>query len=315
MAWEYGFGKLEDELIEAGKAYPPDFEKMKELLASGADINAISTKEEPDESILSIIILGYPETDDGDGRYLPELCSFFLANGFDVHRSDGAFGACCLQNLTWSSYDRYILEAAKVLLRAGADPTVEYDHETVLRWVATKVSAAGCVDEDHSAENLFEAMYRILEAASENRDFDSIEYFSAAEGRSLDRVEMYCEPGQQPIFSMKEKGFQHEHCFTGTLVLWCGGKALQIDRWTSIVIDPAVKQSEDRIKTDISNRFSDLIGSTLRKIDFEHEVIRKGISYSRAVIRLHFSNGRILRFSDNFGEVSSEKRAAFFDTI
>lgn len=68
MALEYGFGKLEDELIEAGKAYPPDFEKMKELLASGADINAISTQEEPDESILSIIILGYPETDAGDGR-------------------------------------------------------------------------------------------------------------------------------------------------------------------------------------------------------------------------------------------------------
>lgn len=61
MSWDYGFGELENELIEAGQEYPPNFKRMQELLAAGANINATSTKKKPDESILSTIILGYPE--------------------------------------------------------------------------------------------------------------------------------------------------------------------------------------------------------------------------------------------------------------
>ena len=58
MSWDYGFGELENQLIEAGKEYPPNYEKMRELLAAGANINATSTEEDPDESILSTISWG-----------------------------------------------------------------------------------------------------------------------------------------------------------------------------------------------------------------------------------------------------------------
>ena len=51
MSWDYGFGELENQLIEAGKEYPPNYEKMRELLAAGANINATSTEEDPDEVI------------------------------------------------------------------------------------------------------------------------------------------------------------------------------------------------------------------------------------------------------------------------
>jgi len=76
----------------------------------------------------------------------------------------------------WSSYDRYILDAAKVLLRAGANPNYNKDHYTLLIWVATKASAARCNDNDPVMECLFETMYSILEAAIEGRDYDSIEF-------------------------------------------------------------------------------------------------------------------------------------------
>ena len=340
MSWDYGFGKLENELIEAGKECPPNYAKMRDLLAVGADINAISTKEDPDESILSTIILGYPNdfnhpeicencdkdgeepcTDcpenfwkDYDGRYLPDLCRFFLKNGFDVHGSKDTFGGRCIMNLTWSSYDRYILDATKILLHAGANPNFESEDETLLSWVATKASAGRCVDEDHNLENLFETMYSILEAASENRDFDSIEYFSAAIGRKVEGIEIYCEPNQPSVFSIKEPEFQSDTCYTGTIVLWCEGKALRINQWTDVMVDPSVAKTDSKTKVDMSPYFSGCIGCTLAKIDFDHELTIKGTTrYGRAVMHLHFSNGKSIHFSNNFGKVSKEKYAAFFE--
>lgn len=339
MSWDYGFGELENQLIEAGKEYPPNYEKMRELLAAGANINATSTEEDPDESILSTIILGYPETEapeacescekEGenpcidcldnlerthDGRYLPDLCDFFLQNGFDVHGSDDTFGSRCIMNLTWSSYDRYILDATKILLRAGANPDQEDEEGSLMGWVGTKASAGRCVDEDHNIENLFETMYSILEAASEKRDFDSIEYFSAAEGRKVDRIEMYCDPEQVSVYSMNEPEFQHENCFNGTIVLWCEGKALRINQWTDIMIDPSVTCAIDKVKFDMNQYFGDCIGSVLERIDFDHEITVKGTThYSRAVIHLHFSNGKCIRFSNNFGKTPKDKYTAFFE--
>ena len=339
MSWDYGFGELENQLIEAGKEYPPNYEKMRELLAAGANINATSTKEDPDESILSTIILGYPEFDhpeicdscdkdgeepcadcpenfwkDYDGRYLPDLCRFFLQNGFDVHGSDNTFGSRCIMNLTWSSYDRYILDATKILLRAGANPDHEDEDGSLMGWVGTKASAGRCVDEDHNIENLFEAMYSILEAASEKREFDSIEYFSAAIGRKVDHIEMYCDSEQAPVYSMNEPEFQHENCFNGTIVLWCEGKALRINQWTDIMIDPSVTQAAKKVRVDMKPYFADCIGCVLERIDFGHEVTVKGSTrYSYAIIYLHFSNGKCIRFSNNFGKTPKEKYAAFFE--
>ena len=325
MAFDYGFGKLENELIEAGKEYPPNYEKMRELLAAGANINAISTEEDPEESLLSTIILGYPEIDATkecldnlggrpDGRYLPDICDFFLQNGFDVHGSNDAFGSYCIMNLTWSSYDRYILDATKILLHAGANPDYEDGDGGLKGWVGTKASAAVCVNKDIETANLFEAMYSILKAASEKREFDSIEHFSAAVGRKIERIELYCDFNQEPIFSMKEAKFRHENCFRGALVFWCEDKALQINRWIDIMVDPYITQNSDRNKFDVNSYFSDFIGHTLTKIGFDYVVTTEDRThYTRPIIKLYFSNDKSIWISDNFRAVEEEKRAAFFE--
>lgn len=190
MAYDYGYGPLENQLVDACKEYPPDFEKIRSLIAQGADLNAASVSD-PDENMLSQIILGYPEiaelheacvrcTDDNcdgcglnyrdaDGRYLPQIIALFLENGFDVSKNERRFGAMCLQNLTWSSYDKYILDGTKLLLKAGATPNIspwcnEDEHETVMSWVATKESAAKFVHDDPEQARLFGAMYEIIDA-------------------------------------------------------------------------------------------------------------------------------------------------------
>lgn len=339
MAWDYGFGELENELIEAGRECPPNYEKMRELLAAGADINAISSEEYVGKSVLSAILCGYPDIElpeecqycdkesesackecphrveiSLDGRELPHICDFFLANGFDVHSSNDLFGSYAITNLVWSSYDRYILDATKTLLHAGANPICELGrHDTLMDAVATAASAARCCDEDHNIENLFETMYCILEAASENRDYDSIEYFPVAVGRKVERIEMYCEAGELPVFPMNEPEFQQENCFKGTIVLWCEEKALNIDKWTNIMVDPTVTLSADKNAFDMEPYFADCIGSILESIDFSHENTAEGTTlYGRSITHLHFSNGKSIYFSNNFGKTPENKYAAFF---
>ena len=159
-----GFDELEKRLVEEGRRCPPDFERMKALVMAGADVNACSDDfDEEQDTPLSLIYLGYLHDNIGEnGRYLPELTRFFLENGFDVHEDEGRHGAACLQNLTWSSYDQYILEAAKILLEAGADPNVVlYGDESALDWVSVKISGS-YVEHDEDAVHLFEKMYDMM---------------------------------------------------------------------------------------------------------------------------------------------------------
>lgn len=57
MAYEYGYGKLEDQLIDLFRAGAPDFEAAEELLRQGADLNATGRRD--DDNILSEILAGY----------------------------------------------------------------------------------------------------------------------------------------------------------------------------------------------------------------------------------------------------------------
>lgn len=199
MAWDYGYGDKGNRLITLLKTYPPDLRRAKELIDDGIDINSESTKDNG-ENMLSEIFLGYPWSaaeeaacdscttmdcdncprpavpDDMDGRYLPEIIKLFLNSGFDVTRDGGRVGGRCLLNLTWASYDKYILDATKLLLHAGVDPNVKPDDGGPIKsWALTKASLAEALDEDHECANLFRTMYEIMDAASKGEDYDSVE--------------------------------------------------------------------------------------------------------------------------------------------
>ena len=46
MAWDYGFGKLENEMIEAARELPPNFEKMQERITNFITANSsVSAKK------------------------------------------------------------------------------------------------------------------------------------------------------------------------------------------------------------------------------------------------------------------------------
>lgn len=76
---------LEEQLVNALRLWPPDFLLAEELLARGADVNAVMENE--DENVLSAVILGYPEGRfelselEEDGRYLPDI---YIPDGGDT---------------------------------------------------------------------------------------------------------------------------------------------------------------------------------------------------------------------------------------
>lgn len=341
---DYGYGDIGNRLLDACIKYAPDFQLVKELLNSGIDLNMISEKnrnepQDKNETILSEIILNYTESLDrsycqgcerdicygctrhgSDGQYLPEIVRLFLEYGFDCSAHGGLAGAICLQNLTWSTYDEYILDAAKLLLKAGARPDCIVcdfpENETVLQWVAVKESAADCVDEDHSLSNLFYTLYEIMDASVKGEAFDGIQYFDHCVGKRLDRVHLCSDRNaMEGFFQMNTQRGSYEHCFRDQLIMWCENMPLCINGYTDAIIDPRVPEKmKDQI--DVSEYFSDCIGHRITGFSFDHISFTKASTgYHQPITLIHLDNGKTIRFSINSGEVKRAETAAYFCLI
>lgn len=156
---------------------PIDWDAFDSVLKGLEDINAYDEHDE--ETILSEFIM------DGEfykrGFILADVVRHFLACGYDVSANDGLNGGLALHSLCWSSYDHYVLEAAKVLMNAGApvkyrtsgdDPNEE--PECLLGSIGWKISGAWMVDKDYAWANILEAYYAMTEANIAGKDYNTI---------------------------------------------------------------------------------------------------------------------------------------------
>ena len=101
------------------------------------------------------------------GELTVELTKLFLKHGYDVQANNGYNGAICLDALCWSSYDKYVLHAAELLLDAGANTHIKIDddfEDGILNSISWKLGYW------HTGEfksaNMFEAYYRMITAAN-----------------------------------------------------------------------------------------------------------------------------------------------------
>lgn len=269
---EYGFGEINNLLFSALIEYPPNFLKAEALIENGANIHAVCSSDE-DENMLAQIILGYPHvefpdseppTNEYDGRYLPSIIQFFLNHGFDVSREKHRFGADCLRNLTWSSYDRYILDGAKLLLDAGA--SYEYadeEGESVFEWVATKVSLSCFTDGDDEPTQLFCTMWDILDAHRKGQDYHLIDSCLTCEGLRIDSVliKSASDPARLPIVQSGNVSVIAENTY-----LLCEGTALRINTHAEVAVD--YRDTDSPSLVDISDFFAPVIGQKIVRIRF-----------------------------------------------
>ena len=324
MGWNYDFGETEDRLRDACNVYPPDFAEIERLMAQCADISVVAEKD-PDESILSDIILWYPDVavikqldqdEPLNGRYLPQIVKLFLDHGFDVHRGEGRVGAKCLSNLMHSSKDVYMLEAEKLLLDAGADPTIRIDEYDAIEAYWGEESFLFSEGDDRLA-SLYHTMAKIAEAASEKKDYRGIEIVLSCIGKRIDRIELACAE-TIPKKTVYNVGFpvpKYKNCFLSPIVFHCEGKALCVDRHASIWVDPNVPQEAKRMLS-IEKHFPDCVGHRITDVEFRRrEVWHDLVCYGQPIVLIRLDNGKTIRFSINFGEVPREETAAFFAVI
>ena len=343
MAYDYGYGEFGNKLIELFRSGAPDFNAAEELIRQGVDLNAIG--KDDDENILSEILSGYWWSEHGDtisdacddcdeshcddcehnrnlnpnlGASMCAIIRFLLDQGFEVNKRDGCFGAQCLRALTLSTFDRYMIEATKLLLDAGAknrtiSPTSTDEDETPWSFIATEGSFQGTCDHAHSTANIFEAVYQVYQAVEDGKPYSGIDSYEMAVGKKVLKV-LAESDGANPIFySMDLPEFKKNNCYTQTLYFVYDGGVListqYADFWTDTIL-PTV----DLI--DVSEHFDGIVGNTIKGFTYDHRSVVKGTThYGQPITTIEMDSGHKVRFSINFGEVQKEERAAFYDIL
>ena len=286
-------------LSEITDQTPIDWDAFDSVLMGLEDINTYDAQYE--ETILSELIM------DGNfynrGTILVNIVRHFLSCGYDVSANEGLNGGLALQSLCWSSYDRHILDAAKVLMSASApvnyrtiddDPNAE--PEGLLGCINWNLSGAWMVDKDFVYANTLEAYYAMTEANMAGRDYNSIEHYFACIGKPLTSVSAIHVDGKT---ALHDEG--NISVYSEPLIMWFEDKPLVVSCYTDFVVNPVFADDKKDELTDATTAFSSLIGATLQEVQY----IGATISY------FEFSNGKRLFFASR--DIGDRKRVGSFD--
>lgn len=280
---------------------PIDWDAFDSVLNGLEDINAYD--EQYEETFLSELIMagGYYSR----GAILADIVRHFLSCGYDVSANEGLNGGLALNSLCWSSYDRHILDAAKVLMNAGApvnfrtnDDDPDEEPEGLLGCIGWKLSGAWVVDKNFAFANTLEAYYAMAKASLSGKDYSSIEHYFTCIGRSLTAVSAL---KYGDTVSLRSEG---PLCvYNDPLVMWFGDKPLVVGCYPDFVVNPVYVDDKKANLSDVSAVFSPLIGATLQEIRY----------ISSAVCYLEFSNGKRLFFAGR--NIDDEKTVGSFEIL
>ena len=343
MDYDYGYGELGNKLISLFRSGAPDFDAAEKLIRQGADINAVG--KNCSKNILSEILSGYWWTEHGDtvcevcdcceedhcgdcehNRSLnpnlgPSMCAiirFFLDHGFDVNKCDGCFGAQCLWELTLSTFDRYMIEATKLLFDAGAkNRTISLksadEFETPWSFIATEGSYQGTCEHNYSTANIFEAVYQIYQAVEDGKPYNGIDSYEMAVGKKIIKVLAEATDTDPVFFSMELPEFKKDNCFNQTLYFVYDGGALISTQYAEFWTDTVFPDAD---LVDVSEHFGGIVGSTIKDFIFDCRIVEKASAvYGQPITTVEMDSGHKIRFSINFGEVKEEERAAFYELL
>lgn len=276
-----------------------DWDAFDSVLKKLENINVYDAQRE--ETILSELML---EGDFyGRGMVLADIIRHFLSCGYDVSANEGLNGGLALEALCWASYDQYILDAAKVLMNAGApvryrtsDDDPDDEPDGLLGSIDFKLSGAWEIDEDFAFANVLEAYYAMTEANMEGKDYNSIENYASCMGKYLTAVSVPHIDGK--IALQKEKtGW----IYSEPLILWFEDKPLVVSCYTDFVVNPVYADDKKDALADVTTAFPSLVGASLQKIE-----------YTSAVdCYLAFSNGEQLLFASR--DIGNGNRVGTFD--
>ena len=320
---DYGFGTLENKLIDIFHSTSPDMKEAEKILAIGADIYALN--DYGDENILSESLKVYDsnffcETGEisleNKANVMCEIIDFFVSHGFDVNGNNGCLGAQCLYALSFMTYDRYMLKVTKHLFDIGAKNRTISDKadedETPWEHVGSEGSYQDVCEGNHSLGNLYEALYQIYEAVDKENPYDGIDSYECAVGKKIIKVLATPNSNNLSIFcSMSFPDFSKENCFTSDLYFVYDGGVLRTTRFADFWVDSILPNVE---LVDVSEHFQSIIAKTIINFSFSNRCVRKeGKTYTQPITEIEVEDGQGVVFSINFGDVEDKDRAAFFE--
>lgn len=266
MPMKTDFDKTVNALCRLADVKPIDWNALDRALSEIEDINIYD--EDNDETLLSSIIM------EGDfyehGEELPEAIRHFIKFGYDVTKNDGLNGYLPLFQLCMSSYDRYILDAAKLLLDAGA-PTVckptmytedaDDEQASVKEAVDWDASYAWTVDGSYEWACILQAYSALIAARNEGKDYHLVNSFHECLNCTLSKVD-YIPDGA----SLRREGDITP--FHGTLVLWFGNRPLTVCKYVEFVVDPHIVEANRNRLASVDADFASLIGAKLIRLQY-----------------------------------------------
>jgi hypothetical protein len=340
MGCNYGYGVLEDKLIELFYQGKPDFDAAENLIKQGADLNAIG--EYDDENMLYEILMGYGrftvcencnefeeydesrckncklgfKFDPNPGMSMCEIIRFFLNYGFDLNKLDGCFGAQCLDALYLSTTDRYMIDATKILLDAGAknrttSPTSTDPDETPQNSFKIEASFMRCCEKNFATANIYEAVVQIYQAMEDGRPYNGIDSYDTAIGKKLIKVLAKKRDEKSVFFSVAMPDFKEDNCFSETLYfLYDGGVLIARGCW-AFWTDMILPELEF---VDVSEGFDKIIGKTIRRFTFDHRSVTEEENiYIRPIVTIEMETGETLKFSSNYGIAKEGEDVSFYE--
>lgn len=294
--------QLNERLVLACDKATPNLNEIKELIIAGAETNQLNKYG---ENIFEDVFLEllYDICDNGKSRRelsenvekIKETISLMIEYGFDIKR----FGLAIMSQFMFSTYDVHTFDLYRHMLQFDiADDSKAY--EDILEGVGTEESFQRCCENNHDLENLFYAIYEMIDAKKEGRDYTSIEPYYDAVGMTIDKIVYFNEAETM----VKQNDYTEYYADIGFV---CGDKLLVMCNSVNILF------MNDRIaecpQIDISAIFGkDAIGRKIKAISFDHRDVVKGTTYyGQPTIIIELANGKKLKFSHNFGELPDKK--------
>lgn len=243
---------------------------------------------------------------------MPKIIEFFLENGYDVMRGDGLYGALVLFSLCYSSYDKTIIDAAKILLDAGADPLfVIEDDVTPLNTVGTCTSAGIAVDNSLELECLFWVLYDILEAKTKGEPYAGIQWNDAVIGKRIDKVYSCAKPGEKAVYDVMIGENHYGNAFKDDIILECEGIPLRVTQHCHAYVNPyQLPDESDRV--DLSSYMDRIIGKRIKEFRFSvNKIQRDRAVYSGSTLEIKVDDEATMVIKDN-GDTIDEEYCAYF---
>ena len=296
--------ELDGKLVLACNKAKPDLYEIEELIIAGADTNQVNKYN---DSIFYDVFLEVLYEVRDNSRKLPktvekikEVISLMIDNGFDVNR----FGISIMSQFKFATYDSFTFELYRFMLQYDlADDPKAY--EEVLEGVGGEESYQRCCEHDHDLENLFYAIYEMVEAKMEGRDYKSIEPYYGVVGLTIDKIVYF----NDSYTLVEKKEFTEYNADIGFV---CGDKLFVMRDGVNILFMNDRVNEQPQI--NISSVFGkDAINRKIKSVSFDHKDVVKGNThYGQPTIIIELTNGKKLKFTHNFGELTDKETQSRF---